>query len=110
MTWSTITGRVSLLVCTGGKYVADSCTIRLDQNDLKYCGSDSEREFYTTQDTSTKYDTECNINPVIDSDTIAYLPPNEDLTATCWTHGDVIIDDEQVPLPYLLTLHHTESI
>ncbi|TVY35915.1 hypothetical protein LOCC1_G006187 [Lachnellula occidentalis] len=71
----------------------------LDQNDLKYCGSASEEEFYTTQDTSTKYDTECNINPDITSDTLEYLPPDEDLTATCWTNGDLIIDDEQLTAP-----------
>ncbi|TVY41086.1 hypothetical protein LSUB1_G001098 [Lachnellula subtilissima] len=65
------------------------------QSDLKYCGRDSEEEFYTTQDASTKYDTECNINPSIDSATLKYLVPNRDLTATCWTDGDLIIDDEQ---------------
>jgi len=74
----------------------------LDQSELKYCGRDSEEEFYTTQDASTKYDTECNINPAIDSDTLEYLVPDKDLTATCWTNGDLIIDDEQVPLIYPL--------
>jgi hypothetical protein len=67
-----------------------------DQQDLRYCGEDSEKEFYTTQDASTKYNTECNIDPWIDSDTIKYLPPKADITATCWTDGDLIIDDEQV--------------
>jgi hypothetical protein len=67
-----------------------------DQHDLAYCGEDSEDEFYTTQDATTLYDTECNINPDIPSDTIKYLPPNEDLTITCWTNGAQIIDDEQV--------------
>ncbi|TVY30220.1 hypothetical protein LHYA1_G000703 [Lachnellula hyalina] len=55
-----------------------------DQSELKYCGRDSEEEFYTTQDASTKYDTECNINPAIDSDTLEYLVPDKDLTATIW--------------------------
>jgi len=63
-------------------------------NDLPYCGRDSEKEFYTTQNAATKYDTECQINPDIPSDNVQYLPPNKDFTATCWTNGVAILDDD----------------
>lgn len=67
--------------------------MRTDEDDLPYCGLDSEAEFYTTQSASTHYDTECNIVPWIDSDTVHYHAPWTDLTLTCYTEGDTIIDD-----------------
>jgi hypothetical protein len=67
-----------------------------DETDLQFCGSASETLHLTKQATKVKYDTECNICPEINCDTISYLKPSTDLTITCWTdEGDLIINDSQ---------------
>ncbi|OCL14595.1 hypothetical protein AOQ84DRAFT_280768 [Glonium stellatum] len=64
--------------------------------DLEYCGSDSEEENLTEDAATTQYDTECNICPWIDCDTVQYLGPQTDLIVTCWTNDSSLIISDSI--------------
>ncbi|KAH7396760.1 hypothetical protein DE146DRAFT_49831 [Phaeosphaeria sp. MPI-PUGE-AT-0046c] len=62
--------------------------------DLPYCGSDSEKEFYTVEGNTVKYKTECLNCPELTCGVKAYLSEDTDVELTCWVpDGYVIIDD-----------------
>ncbi|KAF2025877.1 hypothetical protein EK21DRAFT_116325 [Setomelanomma holmii] len=64
------------------------------ENDLAYCGPDSEEQDLTIEDATLKYKTECRSCPQLDCDVIAYLKEDIDVELTCWyPYGQTIIDD-----------------
>jgi|TARA_R110002003_G_scaffold991_10_gene21925 hypothetical protein len=64
------------------------------EDDLAYCGPESEEQELTIEENTLKYKTECRICPQRDCDTIAYLKENTDVELTCWyPYGQQIIDD-----------------
>ncbi|KAH7082966.1 hypothetical protein BKA63DRAFT_387494, partial [Paraphoma chrysanthemicola] len=64
------------------------------ENDLAYCGRESEEQDLTIESNTLKYKTECRICPELSCDTIAYLKEDTDVDLTCWyPYGQQIIDD-----------------
>ncbi|KAF2874383.1 hypothetical protein BDV95DRAFT_627098 [Massariosphaeria phaeospora] len=92
-----IMGSNMWLKSEAGCYVTKYDLVEYDgefQNDLVYCGEESEEQHLTEEDATLQYKTECNICPFISCDTIAYLKEETDVTLTCWTdQGQMIIDD-----------------
>ncbi|PVH99550.1 hypothetical protein DM02DRAFT_711301 [Periconia macrospinosa] len=62
--------------------------------DLAYCGRQSEEQHLTLEDATLQYKTECRICPFTGScDVVAYLPEETDVTLTCWTDAATPILD-----------------
>lgn len=67
---------------------------RVGDDDLAYCGRQSEEQHLTLEDATLRYKTECTICLSRTCDIISYLPEDTDLTLTCWTdQGTPVMDD-----------------
>ncbi|KAH8672136.1 hypothetical protein BGZ60DRAFT_374262 [Tricladium varicosporioides] len=60
------------------------------EQDLPFCGPESQIISYTKQYARTRYDTECTANAFTNGANVKYYPPEKDLTLICWYNGTEI--------------------